>query len=121
MCFLMSFAGCWVRESFAAVSTAERFLSRVDSHVPLKVASMSKFLPTVLEEKKTATINYHLHRRTKIEGIGVLINPVKKRSIIITLLVLKTLGVPNKIISTYYLSPLIYSYLTLMCHRAVRL
>lgn len=50
----MSFAGCRVRESLVAVSTAERLLPCVDSHVSLEIASVGEFLAAVLENRKKA-------------------------------------------------------------------
>lgn len=52
VCFLMGFTGCWVRESLVAVPTAERLLSRVNTHVSLEITSVGEFLPTVLERRK---------------------------------------------------------------------
>lgn len=47
----MSFTGCRVGESLAAVPTAERLLSSVNTHVSLKITSVGEFLPTGLKKK----------------------------------------------------------------------
>lgn len=45
----MGFTGCRVRESLVAVPTAEWLLSGMNTHVPLEITSVGKFLSTVLE------------------------------------------------------------------------
>lgn len=52
MCFLVSFASCRIRESFAAVSAAEWLLSCVNAHVSLEISCVSKFFSTVLKRNK---------------------------------------------------------------------
>lgn len=47
----MGFTGCRVRESLFAVSAAEWLLASVNTHVSLKITSVGKFLPTVLERR----------------------------------------------------------------------
>lgn len=50
--FLMSFTGCRVRESLAAVPTGERLLSSVNTHVSLKITSVGELLPTGLKKRE---------------------------------------------------------------------
>lgn len=48
----MSFTGGRVGECLVTVPTAERFLSSVNTHVPLEITSVGEFLPTVLEKEE---------------------------------------------------------------------
>lgn len=50
MRLLMGLAGRRIGEGFLTVPAAEWFLARMDADVPLKVPSVCKLLPTVLEK-----------------------------------------------------------------------